>query len=59
LFFVRADKKYKGISSPYHFLGEGNYVEHKGTKPMSIIWELEEKISAFLLSKEGGLLISG
>lgn len=58
LLFVRADKKYKGIGAPYYFLGRGFYKEHQGSKPMSIIWELEEEIPASLLTKECGILIT-
>lgn len=57
LLFVRADKKYKGIGAPYYFLGRGFYKEHQGSKPMSIIWELEEEIPASLLTDKTGLII--
>lgn len=30
----------------YTFLGTANYVSHEGSKPMSIIWELDFPIPA-------------
>jgi len=33
---------------PYHFLGPVAYQSHKGAKPMSIIWELENSMPAYL-----------
>jgi len=44
LLFVRENKRENGKTSPYYFLGKGNYVEHNGSKPINIIWQLEEKI---------------
>ncbi|WP_339062073.1 DUF3427 domain-containing protein [Tepidibacillus marianensis] len=44
LLFVRENKREHGKTSPYYFLGKGNYVEHNGSKPINIIWHLEEKI---------------
>lgn len=49
LLFVRENKKDEfGFTSPYHFLGPVKYRSHKGAKPMSINWELEEPMPAFL-----------
>jgi superfamily II DNA or RNA helicase/HKD family nuclease len=43
LLFVReARKDGFGFTSPYHFLGAVDYISHKGAKPMSITWELQE-----------------
>ncbi|WP_281418839.1 DUF3427 domain-containing protein [Vallitalea pronyensis] len=44
LLFVREYKSENGITSPYYFLGKANYVSHSGSKPINIVWELEEKI---------------
>ncbi|PVY40237.1 DEAD/DEAH box helicase [Pontibacter virosus] len=49
LLFVREEKKDAyGFTSPYYFLGPVDYVTHKGSKPMSINWELHEPMPAFL-----------
>ncbi|SIQ89997.1 DEAD/DEAH box helicase [Pontibacter lucknowensis] len=49
LLFVREEKKDTyGFTSPYYFLGPVDYVSHKGSKPMSINWELHEPMPAFL-----------
>jgi len=49
LLFVRErnENEYKNTMS-YVFIGEGNYLEHYGSKPMSISWELEEPLPAYL-----------
>ncbi len=49
LLFVRENKRENGKTSPYYFLGKANYVEHQGSKPISIIWQLEEKIPQTIL----------
>ncbi|WP_299985676.1 DEAD/DEAH box helicase [uncultured Pontibacter sp.] len=49
LLFVREEKKDNhGFTSPYYFLGPVDYISHKGSKPMSINWELQEPMPAFL-----------
>lgn len=49
LLFVREEKKDAyGFTSPYYFLGPVDYVSHSGSKPMSINWELQEPMPAFL-----------
>lgn len=42
--FVREYKKYNGYTSPYIFLGECEYISHKGDKPISFVWKLKEEI---------------
>ncbi|TCS84484.1 DUF3427 domain-containing protein [Tepidibacillus fermentans] len=49
LLFVRENKRENGKTSPYYFLGKANYVEHQGSKPINIIWHLEEKIPQTIL----------
>jgi len=49
LLFVRENKKENTKTSPYYFLGKANYVEHHGSKPINIIWQLEEKIPQVIL----------
>lgn len=49
LLFVREHKKLQdGRTSPYVYLGPARYMSHTGTKPMSIIWELDHPIPARL-----------
>lgn len=51
LLFVREYKTENGITSPFYFLGKANYVSHKGSKPISIIWELEEAMPTFIMKR--------
>ena len=44
ILFARVHKDANGIPLPYIFLGKGHYVSHEGSKPMSIIWEMENKM---------------
>lgn len=44
LLFVREYKQQRGQTAPYVFLGRGNYKQHEGSKPMKIIWEMENEI---------------
>ena len=49
LLFVREKTKdrYK-MTMPFHFLGPVNYIRHSGAKPMSIQWEMQHNLPAFL-----------
>ena len=55
--FVREYKKYNGYTSPYTFLGNANYISHKGEKPISFVWELEHEIPSALLAKANKSII--
>ncbi len=44
LLFVREDKTKNNMTVPYMFLGKGHYVSSEGSKPMSIVWKMENKI---------------
>ncbi len=45
LLFVRETKSLpSGLSAPYHFLGPCQYVSHTGSKPISIVWQLEHPV---------------
>lgn len=58
LLFVRDYKKtMAGGGSPYSFLGLANYVTHEGSRPMSIIWELEKPIPAKYIKQTNKLLV--
>ncbi|MEM8735739.1 MAG: DUF3427 domain-containing protein [Planctomycetota bacterium] len=50
LLFVRETKNLpSGLSAPYHFLGPCRYLSHTGSRPMSIVWELEYSVPTRLL----------
>ena len=49
LLFVREYKTYKGHTAPYTFIGRGSYKEHKGSKPIQIVWEMENDIPANII----------
>lgn len=48
LLFVRENKIADGVSSSYCFLGPADYVSHKGSRPISIVWRLRYKMPARL-----------
>ncbi len=57
LLFVRENKKDEyGVTEPYTFLGKAQYVSHEGSKPMSIIWKLDEPIPPRFINKTNRLL---
>lgn len=58
MLFVREHRTEKGITSPYYCLGKANCVSHSGSRPMSIVWKLEEEMPAFL-GKKVGRMIAG
>ncbi|WP_018649125.1 MULTISPECIES: DUF3427 domain-containing protein [unclassified Thioalkalivibrio] len=49
LFIRRAKRDATGLSEPFTFCGPVRYQHHEGSKPMSIIWELEYELPARLL----------
>ncbi len=51
LLFVREFKKDAIGTAPYTFLGKAFYVSHTGSKPMNIVWRLENEIPAKYLRK--------
>lgn len=50
LFFVRPTK-----ADAYVFLGPAHYVEHKGSRPMSITWDLTYPMPAWLFQRAASL----
>lgn len=44
ILFARVNKDVDGVPMPYIFLGKGHYVSYEGSKPMSIVWEMENKM---------------
>lgn len=59
LLFVREFKTDRIGKPPatYTFLGTANYVQHEGSKPMSIIWRLDHPIPARFLKKTNKLVV--
>ncbi len=57
--FVRERKELvRGrITSAFYFLGKAHYNSHAGSKPISIVWEMEQPIPASILEK-GNPLVS-
>ena len=55
LIFVRHEKTKNTMTMPFYFLGPANYVSHEGSKPISIVWELENPIPPFLLRDVGSV----
>ena len=49
--FVREYKKTGAYTSSYMYLGNADYVSHKGNKPISFVWKLHENIPATMLPK--------
>ena len=56
LLFVREHKRNIFGTEPYTFLGTANYVSHEGSKPMNIIWKLDDPIPAKYLKKTNQLV---
>ena len=51
LLFVRENKSEDGVTSPYTYLGAADIVSHSGSKPISIVWKLRNKLSASIAVK--------
>jgi hypothetical protein len=52
LLFVREHKYLPGgLASPYAFLGAARYVSHEGSRPMSVVWQLDTPMPARLLTR--------
>ena len=48
LLLGREHKSHKGLAQPYFFLGPAQYINHTGSRPMSITWRLEHPLPARL-----------
>lgn len=58
LLFVREKATNEfGNTMGYVFIGEGNFVEYEGSKPMSIKWELNEPMPNYLWKDSAKMLI--
>jgi len=49
ILFVRENKNKEGLPAAYTYLGEGEYVSHKGNSPISFVWRLKEEVPAGLM----------
>lgn len=55
LLFIREFKKDSVGTAPYSFLGTANYLSHTGSRPMNIIWRMDNPIPAKYLKKTNKL----
>lgn len=45
--FVRSGKRLdNGLTEPFRYIGPINYVRHQGSRPMSIVWRLQQPLRA-------------
>jgi len=49
ILFVRENKKNGGLTTPYTFLGEAEYISHSGSTPISFVWRLKEEMPAWMV----------
>ncbi|MDW8802484.1 DUF3427 domain-containing protein [Clostridium sp. A1-XYC3] len=49
ILFVRENKKRDGLTAPYTYLGEAEYVSHSGNTPISFVWRLKEEMPAGMM----------
>ena len=58
LLFVRESKQDANkFTQGYVFLGPANFVEHEGSKPMSIKWALREPIPNYIWKESAKMLV--
>ena len=59
LLFVREFKedRISNGAEAYSYLGTAKYISHDGSKPMNIIWKLDEPIPAKFLKKTNKLVV--
>lgn len=57
LFIRESNRTADGFTQAYVFIGPANYVEHEGSKPMSVKWELQEPIPHYLWKESAKLRI--
>ncbi len=51
LLFVRENKKEDGVASPYVYLGQGDIERYYGSKPITIVWKLRNKMPSRIAVK--------
>ena len=57
--FLRERKSVNGITEPYYCLGTAKFVSYEGSKPMSIVWKLDNKMPEFIKKKTSGNVMVG
>ena len=57
LLFVREYKEDASGAAPFMFLGTANHVSHSGSKPVQIIWKLDDPIPAKFLNTTNKLVV--
>ncbi|MDG6257412.1 MAG: DUF3427 domain-containing protein [Methanomicrobiaceae archaeon] len=57
LLFVREFKKVENRAEPYIFLGTARYISHEGSRPMSILWELDHAMPPGLFVRANKMVI--
>lgn len=57
--FVRERKKANGLTESYYCLGTAKFVSYEGSKPMSILWKLDNKMPEFIKKKASGNVMVG
>jgi len=57
LLFVREQKKIGSRTEPYIFLGTARYISHEGSRPMSIVWELDYPMPPGLFVKANKMIV--
>ena len=57
LIFIREYNRINGVTQPYTFLGTARYRSHEGSRPMSIIWELDHPMPAGFFLKANRMVI--
>ncbi|MBR4225839.1 MAG: DUF3427 domain-containing protein [Candidatus Methanomethylophilaceae archaeon] len=50
LLFVRENKTEKGQPMPFMYLGKGRHRSHSGSRPIDIVWEMEERMPPEILA---------
>lgn len=50
MIFVREYKKDGDIAAPYKYLGTANYESYKGSRPMNIVWRLDNEMPGELVN---------
>ena len=57
LFLRESNRDADGFTQGYVFIGPARYVEHEGSKPMSVKWELQEPIPHYLWKESAKLRV--
>ncbi|GBF72544.1 NgoFVII family restriction endonuclease [Paenibacillus sp. 598K] len=55
--FVREYKEAHNYTSPFVFLGEAEYVRHEGSRPMSVVWRLQEDLPPALVPAANKVIV--